>query len=35
MRQQLARRLLVADEIIVDELDRAADAGGEHRIELG
>ena len=33
--QQLARGLLVADEIVVDEIDRAGDPGIEHRVELG
>ena len=35
MRQQLARRFLVADEIVVDEIDRAGDPGVEHRVEFG
>ena len=35
MRQQLARRLLVADEIVVDKIHRAANAGVDHRVELG
>jgi hypothetical protein len=34
MWQQLARRLLVADEIVVDEIDRGLDPNGEQRVEL-
>src|SRR5690242_11222169 len=35
VRQQSARCLLVADEIVVDEIDRRFDAGGDLRVKLG
>src|SRR5690348_7712115 len=35
MGQEFARRLLVADEVVVDKIDRGLDAGGEQRVELG
>ena len=35
MRQQLERRLAVADEIVVDEIDRAGDAALDQLVEFG
>src|SRR5262249_25536417 len=35
MWQQLARRLLVADEIVIDKIDRRFDAGGDQSVKLG
>src|SRR5205085_11813962 len=35
MWQEFPRRLLVADEIVVDKIDRGLDPGGEQRVEFG
>jgi hypothetical protein len=35
MWQEFPRRLLVADEVVVDKIDRGLDPGCEQRVELG